>query len=128
MSLWFAENVADGENKLEKPTTIILPDDTINFMGDETPAKTAEDPPLPEPGTEDVELGCADAKPVVNRADNEEKLLNGSEDLENLDSEADDKDLSEGSDIDEYLEQYRRRYEDMEPRINLAPKRVKQSY
>jgi hypothetical protein len=121
-----AEHIADEVRASEKPTTMST-DDAVESHSDAIPTHLEENPTLSTPETKDDEPQSGDANVAKARTDEKEELLTTPEDRAKRDSRADDGDMSEGTDVDEIMEKFRSKYDDMKARIKLGPKRVKQT-
>jgi len=103
-------------------------DDVVESRSDATPTKLDESSAAPAPEMKDDKSQSEDASVAEASPDDKGKASIKSEHNDNDVSDADKEDLSDGTDVDEYLERYRSKYDNMTARIKLAPKRVKQTH
>jgi len=90
---------------------------------DSIPTDVAEVPTMPAPEPEATVSHSPSVKPDIDGTDSQ---VNHSDNSDDPDSGSDTDSLSSGSDINERMRVWRRRHDDMESRIKLGPKRVKQ--
>ena len=96
-----------------------------------THSEGTRDPPAPTSQTEDEKSAAADLKNAAECAGDEAKasVMSGHSDADDSGaSDSDGSDLSAGTDVDVFMEKYRKQFDDIKARIKVAPKRVKQSY
>ncbi|KAI4948165.1 hypothetical protein J4E91_006159 [Alternaria rosae] len=103
-------------------------DNVVESRSDATPTKLDESSAAPAPETKDDKSQSEDASVAKASTDDKGKAFIKPEHNVNDVSDADKEDLSDGTDIDEYLERYRTKYDNMKARIKVVPKRVKQSH
>ncbi|KAI4707153.1 hypothetical protein J4E89_008092 [Alternaria sp. Ai002NY15] len=117
-----------GEISESEKVPTMTSDNVVESRSDATPTKLDESSAAPTPGTKDDKSQSEDASVAEASPDAKGKASIKSEHNGNDDSDADKEDLSDGTDVDVYLERYRSKYDNMTARIKLAPKRVKQTH